>query len=117
MALQGLNPKEVHHGDSVGADAQFHHIVRELLPNTRIIIHPPNDSEHRAFCVGDETKPDNPYLPRKNAIVESSLMILAAPAAWLEQSHSRTWTTCLAARGKGIQVLMLLPDGSPRLLG
>ena len=39
---------EVHHGDCVGADKEFHDICASN--NIKIIIHPPIDEKLRAFC-------------------------------------------------------------------
>lgn len=55
--LASSDLKELHHGDCVGADAESHSIVasRAALGEARIVIHPPVDEEHRAFCKAKET--------------------------------------------------------------
>lgn len=56
--LLELLPEEVHHGDCVGADSEFHDIVREVLPNCRIVIRPGPDGPNRAWRDGDLLVPE-----------------------------------------------------------
>lgn len=110
--LRRLCPAEVHHGDCIGADAQFHALVRELLPDTCIVIHPPLMEAKRAFCSGDEEREPRAYLTRNRAIVRESQMLLAAPGEATEQRRSGTWATIRAARKKGCPVQLVLPQAS-----
>lgn len=48
--------KEVHHGDCIGADKDFHDICKSH-DEIKIIIHPPNEDICRAYCKGDIIKP------------------------------------------------------------
>ena len=49
---------EVHHGDCIGADEEFHMICSSIQlqdrlrgkPTFHIIIHPPDKNDKRAFC-------------------------------------------------------------------
>ena len=109
--LRQLQPREVHHGDCVGADAQFHALVREILPKARIIIHPPLVDGKRAFCEGDETKEARAYLARNRDIVRGSEVLLAAPQA-PEVLRSGTWATVRFARKRNHPVILVLPDTS-----
>lgn len=92
------NPTEFHHGDCVGADAEAHEIVRELLPQCKIIIHPPTVPHKQAFCHGDETRVNKPYLQRNRCIVDSVDLLIAAPWTNEEQLRSGTWATIRYAR-------------------
>ena len=110
--LQLLQPREVHHGDCVGADAQFHSLVREMLPDARIVIHPPLNDGKRAFCDGDETKEARAYLTRNRRIVRESEILLAAPQAPEEVLRSGTWATIRFARKRSRPIILVLPDTS-----
>ena len=48
--LLAMEPSEVHHGDRIGADVQFHDICIEL--EISVVIHPPIHKDLRAFCEG-----------------------------------------------------------------
>jgi hypothetical protein len=100
-------PPEIHHGDFVGADAEFHEMVRELIPDARIIIHPPQNPRSRAFCKGDEYQPERPHLVRSKDIVSASHLLLAAPG---ESTESATWSTIRQARQASIWMRIVLPD-------
>lgn len=108
--LQRLSPVEVHHGDCVGADAQFHELVIKLLPHTKIVIHPPRVEIKRAFCLGDEARPPRAYLTRNRAIVRASEAMLVAPVETEEKLRSGTWATWRFAKKQGRTVLLVLPD-------
>jgi hypothetical protein len=103
-------PVQVHHGDCVGADAEFHRMVRQLVPDARIIIHPPHNPQYRAFCEGDEYQPERPYLKRNKEIVNASQLLLATPGESAEQWRSGTWSTIRHARQAPVWVRIVLPD-------
>jgi hypothetical protein len=50
---------EVHHGDCVGADTEFHKLIRHLFPKAKIISHPgfPESDSRRANNACDEIRP------------------------------------------------------------
>lgn len=85
-----------HHGDCIGADAEFHDIVR-ALPGGRIVVHP---SAHRlrAYCKGDETRIAKPPMRRNWDIVAESHALIAAPGSDTEDERSGTWATVRLAR-------------------
>ncbi len=108
-------PKETHHGDCKGSDAQFHRIVCDQT-TASIIIHPPLDKKYRAFCAADETRgdkilPEKSYLERNQDIVNASKIIIAAPKELLEQQRSGTWSTIRRAREKKCEVFITFPNG------
>lgn len=109
--LAPLRPLEVHHGDARGADAEFHQMVRELLPGARIVTHPPQNSRHLAFCEGDEERIERPYLARNKDIVRASRLLIAAPRESVEKLRSGSWSTYRFARKTGVTTLLILPDG------
>jgi hypothetical protein len=71
--------KRVYHGDCVGSDAEFHDLVREIIPEAEIIIHPPTNPRFRAFKKGDETMKPDEYLRRNRRIVAACDYLVAFP--------------------------------------
>lgn len=98
--LRGMQVKQAHHGDCIGADDQFHDICRELgIP---VVLHPPEDPKYRAFCEGAELiwRP-RPYLDRNKDIVMACHMLIACPKEIREPPPMRgqgTWATIRYAR-------------------
>ena len=109
--VRKLEPEEAHHGDCVGADMEFHEIVRVVQREAIIHIHPPFKREHRAFCLGDEIHPEKDYLIRNQDIVKSSDAMVAAPRRNQEELRSGTWATIRYARKVGKPVFIVGPDG------
>ena len=110
--LSGLDEiTEMHHGDCVGADAQFYTIVRMLRPDAKITGHLPEDESKRAFCENDiECKP-LPYLERNKNIVSEADVMIACPKQQKEVLRSGTWATVRHARKTGVPVVLIYPDG------
>lgn len=89
--LVELEPDQVHHGDCIGADEQFHRLARSL--GIYIVSHPPADSSKRAYCQADEERDPKPYLIRNKDIVNESDAMLFAPKDDHEVLRSGTWST------------------------
>jgi len=107
---------EAHHGDCVGADKDFHKIMRR--ENIPIVIHPPTNSSKRAFCQG-VVKDPKPYLDRNQDIINESALLIAAPKDFTKPESLRgegTWYTITHAEKKGKKVLIVFPDGSVQKL-
>jgi hypothetical protein len=100
-----------HHGDCVGADEQFHRIVRQEIGGW-IVGHLPIDQEHRAFCDFDETRAPLKHMQRNAAIVKSSAIVFAAPYEMTEQDRGGTWRTVQMARKAKRELVIVFPDGS-----
>ena len=102
---------EVHHGDCVGADEQFHDICDEL--NTvSIFIHPPSYDSLRAYCKPKgkgKTYFAKPYLDRNKDIVKSCDVLIACPLTDKEEFRSGTWSTIRYAKKLG-KMLLILPQ-------
>lgn len=93
-AILEYNPTEFHHGDCIGGDAEAHTLVREYLPDCRIIIHPPLNESKRAFCKGAaQILPAKDYLDRNKDIVIASSRMFVTPFQNEEQLRSGTWST------------------------
>lgn len=102
-----------HHGDCVDSDSQFHNICRER--GTPVILHPPDQPTHRAYCPeAAEVREEADYLERNRQIVESSDCLIACPSG-PEKLRSGTWATIRHARKLGKPILIVEPDGKVRL--
>lgn len=102
---------EVHHGDCVGADSEFHDLIRERCPKVQVHIHPPELDVKRAFKEGDVVHPEKAYLKRNRDIVNVVDVLLACPKG-PEIMRSGTWATVRYARKRGKQVGVFYPQGS-----
>lgn len=112
--LDELRPTEVHHGDAVGADADFDAICRELLRVPKIVLHPCNLPAWRANCAhpGDTVLEVKPPLVRNRDIVEAVAVMLACPRETVMQPRGGTWSTIRFARLVGKRLIIVYPDGS-----
>lgn len=100
-----------HHGDCIGADAEFHEICDVLgIP---IILHPPTDPKKRAWCEGStRVLLPRPYLERNRDIVKASTDMIATPKEFTEQLRSGTWSTVRYSRKCKRRLHLILPDGT-----
>lgn len=118
--------RQAHHGDCIGADAEFHQIISSYI-NTHLCmrnsnkslidikIHPPIIETKRAFCQPgsyDEILPAKDYLPRNMDIAKASDIILATPKEMKEVVRSGTWTTIRYGRDMDKRVIIVHADGS-----
>lgn len=112
--LQELKPRELRHGDCVGADAEVHDIALSL--NIPVVIHPPTESSKRAFCQGAAAvRPVESYMVRNDHIVRSTHLLVAAPPSRREVLRSGTWATVRRARTANKIVIFVYPDGTRRV--
>lgn len=99
------NIKEVHHGDYVGADAQFDtYVVSRNIPR---IVHPPINLAQRAFCKAELVLPEKDFLDRNKDIVNACNILIAAPLEGNEQVRSGTWSTIRYARKLNREIIIL----------
>lgn len=87
---------EAHHGDCIGADAQFHTIVTSAGWTT--VGHPPVEPKKRAGCRFDVSREPRAYRVRNEAIVVESEVMIATPKELVEQVRSGTWMTVRLTR-------------------
>lgn len=106
-----------HHGDCVGADEDFHEIVRRQDWST-IVIHPPVDRAKRAFCAGDGGERvavtvllEKPYLERNRDIVDVTVCLIATPKKITPELRSGTWSTIRYAAKVGRPYVVVGPAG------
>lgn len=109
LLFSKLGVTELHHGDCIGADRHAHLIACEM--GIRVIIHPPSNDSKRAFCKGDETRPERDYLTRNRDIVIESDVIIATPKEEKEVLRSGTWSTIRRARKRGKPTVIVSPSG------
>lgn len=98
-----------HHGDCVGADAQFHDLTR--LRGFRTVGHLPIDDTHRAFCQFDEVRDPLPHMKRNRAIVAESDVVIATPFDMEEKTVGGTWKTIGFARQAKKPLAIVWRDG------
>jgi hypothetical protein len=112
-------PEELHHGDCIGADQQFHVLygkfVERFIGRHTIRIHPPINERARAWCTGGygaEVKwyREKEYLERNDDIAKACDLLIAAPET-MEYNvlRSGTWSTVRYAKKRGKPVIILWP--------
>jgi hypothetical protein len=102
-----------HHGDCIGADADFHAICREL--GVTIHGHPPANPQARAFCTFDVEHDPAQYMDRNYAMVQLADRIIATPSEPAEKTRSGTWATVRMARRAKKKIAIVEPDGFVRI--
>lgn len=114
VALNGIfKIRSARHGMCVGADAQFHDLIRLLFPEAAIVGHPPTDlslTDRGRPC--DKYETQESYLARNRSIVHRSHVIIAAPKEMVEQPRGGTWSTFRYAVKMGKLHKLVMPDGS-----
>jgi len=101
-----------HHGDCVGADAEFHELLLANWDGAYIVGHIPTNDSDRAFCAFDEARPPLPYMRRNAEIVKAANVMIAAPPTMEPQERGGTWRTIGLARKAKKDLVVVLPDGS-----
>lgn len=110
--LKDYDPDEtaMHLGDCIGADKEAHHIAD--LYDFWLFCHPPVNKSKRAFCKYHFVEVPKEYLERNKDIVDSSDMLIATPGEAQEVMRSGTWSTVRYARRRGLEGIVVLPDGT-----
>jgi hypothetical protein len=103
-----------HHGDCIGADADFHAIARAHPHVAGITGHPPDNPAKRAWCHFDKLEDERAYLSRNRIIVIDSSSMIAAPGEMEEQVRSGTWYTIRFNRERRERrpLYLVFPDGT-----
>ena len=111
--VEGLDFEKAHHGDCLGADEEFHVILRTVAEHVHIDGHPPSDPKHRAFCDFDFTHDEHQYLIRNRHIVRASDLMIACPNGTKEiRRGSGTWATIRYSRKEGVPLVIIWPNGT-----
>lgn len=114
------HPKELHHGDCIGADKVADWIATSY--GVPVVVHPPVNESKRAFCHSsgvDGTRQvlkPKPYLERNRDIVDACDVLIAAPKEMTDQLRSGTWSTVRYAKKQGKQVILVFPDGTMQVV-
>lgn len=113
--LVNFQVDEFHHGDCIGADEEAHELV-DNSETESIQIHPPINSDKRAWCTAKYTKhviwKPKPYIARNHDIVDAIDILIACPGESDEQLRSGTWSTIRYAKKKNKTINIIFPDGS-----
>lgn len=111
--VEGLDFEKAHHGDCLGADEEFHVILRTVAEHIKITGHIPDDSSQRALCDFDEERDPYPYLVRNHHIVDASDLMIACPNGTKEiRRGSGTWATIRYARKQEVPLVIIWPNGT-----
>jgi hypothetical protein len=105
--IEEKNIIEVHHGDCVGADKEFHEICERIKSDINIIIHPPTDNKLRAYMESKEIRKEKSYLERNKDIVNETEILLACPLTKTEELRSGTWATIRYAKKQKKKIMIL----------
>lgn len=106
-----LDECKAHHGDCVGADAEFDEMCESL--GIFRIAHPPIDPKLRAFCAAEVILDPLPYHERNREIVQNAALMIAAPNTRQEVKRgSGTWSTIRYSEDVGVPCIIVFPDGT-----
>lgn len=99
---------QAHHGDCIGADAEFEQLAKEYGFTT--CAHPASDTGNkRAYCKSDIVLPAKPALKRNKDIVDTADVMIATPGQKGEVLRSGTWATIRYARKCGTPIHIIYP--------
>lgn len=115
-AIAEMRPEEVHHGQCIGADEEFHRIAQSQLIG-KIISHPGTSksgvtswrSFNCNFC--QETRREKPFLDRNKDIVNETDFLIACPRSSTELIGG-TWFTIKYAIKFNRDLIIIYPDGN-----
>ncbi len=105
---------QAHHGDCVGADAEFHELTVHIGLAHLIHIHPPSNPRLRAYCSIPDARllhKPRPYLVRNRDIAYACDVLIAAPQENVEVVRSGVWATVRYARRNNKNIVLFLPNG------
>jgi len=104
--------EEIHHGDCIGADKDFHDIA--TMVGIKSVLHPPKNESKRAFCTADITLQSKEYLDRNHDIVDDTDLLIATPDGMVNVLRSGTWATIRYSKGKRNKTIIIYPDGKTK---
>lgn len=98
---------ELHHGDCVGVDAEVAVLAKSF--GMRVVCHPPEKDDLRAFVESDESKTPLSYFARNRNIVDETDQLLVVPYQDKHQPNGGTWYTHDYAKKKGKNTIVVFP--------
>lgn len=104
------------HGDCVGADAEFHDLVRTHAAQAKITTLPSDVYHKRAYCEADHVMRPAPPLVRNAAIVAIVQLLYACPKGTKEERRSGTWATVRYAMRAAVPVVVIWPNGDAAMV-
>lgn len=111
--VEGLDFEYGHHGDCLGADEEFHVVLRTVAEHVHIVGHPPKDPKKRAFCDFDSEFDVDEYIVRNHRIVDHADLMIATPKQKNEiKRGSGTWATIRYSRKQKVPLVIIWPDGT-----
>lgn len=115
--IHAVEITEVHHGMCIGADEQFHNMIRKIDPGglIKIIGHPASNTKSQKRMQSgqlDEIREAKPSLNRNHDIVDECEFLIAAPKTAVEQLRSGTWSTIRYAKNQRKDHVIVEPNGN-----
>ena len=98
------------HGDCVGADAEYHGLIRETCPGAEISTYLVKGS----FCAGmkaDHSHLRTGHLSRNKEMVRLSNLLISCPPTQEAQDRGGTWFTTRFADKINVPLIIILPNG------
>ena len=102
------------HGDCIGADKDFHDLLRSLSIHIKIIIHPGYskidiENKLRAWCENpvEYILEPKPFLKRNKNIVDTCDILIGCPRTSIEDKRSGTWATIRYSKKIGKPTIIL----------
>ena len=110
--LGQTEPTEVHHGDEVGADVQFHRIAVSLSIAT--VLHPSDDTTNRGFSepFTRRFEPRKPSDRNQDIVKDSMILMIALKDSEIADHHSDEWDLVQKAREGESLIVLIFPDGT-----
>lgn len=113
--LNELDPIEIHHGDCIGADKEFHDLYGDPQATC---LHPCTLKDQRAYCKASVIERPRDPLGRNRDIVNSVDRMIACPSGSKDIPRgSGTWFTIRYARTQNVPTTIVFPDGSCKEYG
>ena len=107
-----VEPRQITHGDCVGADNMMHYMALGL--SIPMAIRPPIDDRLRGWAsvtASVYVYPPKPYIQRNHDIVNHTHYLIACPDTMQEILRSGTWATIRYAGKQNKVVYLVYPDG------
>jgi hypothetical protein len=99
------------HGSCMGADVEFHNLVREICGNAVFLaVYPSTASTRRAVEGADFVDHPAPPLVRNKRIVIAGDFLLVAPRTMNEEVRSGTWHAFRFAKGRNMPYKIFWPE-------